>query len=291
MRLEHIIEPPLLGDGESINSIHWEVNTKSDFTGDVIVDKVTDEKYSNEFEYNFINSPIIYLRATFNIQSVNGSSYTETTTILPMTQFSSSIKDTLDVYPLNFKVTNGNILDFRSDEVVIEIEEPKFYTKSSNLVAMNYQFLDIHGNVIMSRMNDRDNLNGIRLDIKDYLNFPIILIAIEPVFEPSLSTVPSMEYLIIKGDIKDFNINKNSLKIGPNDLEIDSFIYRIANIRCKVYDINTHSLIAHTEVNDDKFTINIPNTITGKSVTMIVEVTNSLGRTFRNKFVMPVHIQ
>jgi hypothetical protein len=288
MTLEHIIEPPLLEDGERINSVHWEVNTKVDFTGDVIVDEVTDEKYSNEFEYNFLNSPIIYLRASFDIISNDGEHYTETTTILPMTQFSSNISDTLDVYPIKFKIVNDNSLNFRSDEIIINIEDPEFYTKSSQLVAMNYKFLDIHGNVIMSRLNDRDNLKSIRLDIKDYLNFPIILVSLEPVFEPSLSTVPSIEYLILNTDMKEFNINRHYLEIGNNEIEIDNFNYRISNVKCKVYDNASHTLVSHIDINDGIFTINIPDTV-GDVVSMIVEVTNSLGRVYRNKFILPIH--
>jgi hypothetical protein len=218
-----------LPDGVSIESADWYYSTKADFSDEALpTEEESDDIYEKTFEYDFYEDSILYVKAILN----GGDDKEYHTNIIVVTKHYNKMLVNGIVYaPIvscSLRVDRGG--------ATLNINRPIFYFDSYEHTSTSYQVEDANGNVVYSRMYDKDNLLGITIPIPEAYRRSTLVFSVRYEFQDTIEDVWGRSLKVYVDDSIDVSLDKQFVYRGE-----DSVLTVLAN------DNHTGNLIYHLE--------------------------------------------
>jgi hypothetical protein len=180
-----------LPDGVSIDSADWYYSTKADFSDEALpTEEDSDDIYVKEFEYDFYEDTTLYVKAVLN--GSNDKEY-PTNIIVITKHFKKALVNNFVYAP----TVNVKMRDDKSGALV-NINHPIFYFETDEHTSTSYKVEDTNGNVIYSRMYDKDNKYDISIPLPNATQYSALVFCVRYEFADTVEDVWGRELVVLE---------------------------------------------------------------------------------------------
>ena len=275
------IIPPSLPSNVLVASTSWFINTKEDFSGTVLLEKLnsTTDLFSLTLAFDITDR--VYAKAEMNLSNGN----TERSDIIQLVPNADNKPSSLFVYAPKV----SHIISSYDKHMVVSIPEPKMFYNTSRHVSTTWKLVDASGVSFYERDRDVDNMLSIIIDERIYASKNAFTIeAIYNFEDVSIDVIGRGNVLL--------NIRKSDISLSVSSLSADrDNLISVLGIEYDVVRIDiTYSVggaisevISLERGISDSFTITAPELVGSNEIVFSI-TTYTLNGTLHDTVTLPI---